>query len=120
MSFGSSPSTFAVTGCPTRRPSHEHYTQAGLWAYDLAAIIEELELERAVLVGWSYGAFVICDYIRAYGQDWLGALDFVGGAVKLGEAAFGTLIGPGFLDHFADATSDDCRPAPPALAPAPR
>ena len=26
---------------------------------------------------------------------------------KLGEAAFGTLIGPGFLDHFVDATSDD-------------
>jgi len=32
---------------------------------------------------------------------------FVAGAVRLGETAFGTLIGPGFLDHFADATSDD-------------
>ena len=85
----------------------EHYTQAGLWANDLAAIIEKLELERPVLVGWSYGPFVICDYIRAYGQDCLGALDFVAGAVRLGEAAFGTLIGPGFLDHFADATADD-------------
>ena len=78
-----------------------------MWAYDLAAIVEELELERAVLVGWSYGAFVICDYLRAYGQDRIGAIEFVGGAVKLGEAAFGPLIGPGFLDHFADATSDD-------------
>jgi len=29
------------------------------------------------------------------------------GAVKLGEPAFGTLIGPGFLDHFAGATADD-------------
>ncbi len=85
----------------------EHYTHAGLWGDDLAAIIDELRLERPVLVGWSYGAFVICDYIRAYGQDRVGALDFVGGAVKLGEAAFGTLIGPGFLDHFADATADD-------------
>jgi non-heme chloroperoxidase len=74
---------------------------------DLAAIIDELELERPVLVGWSYGAFVICDYIRAYGQDRIGAIDFVDGAVKLGEEAFGTLIGPGFLDHFADATADD-------------
>jgi non-heme chloroperoxidase len=84
-----------------------HYTHAGLWAYDLAAIIEELELARPVLVGWSYGAFVICDYIRAYGQDRIGAIDFVGGAVKLGEAAFGTLIGPGFLEHFANAISED-------------
>jgi pimeloyl-ACP methyl ester carboxylesterase len=35
------------------------------------------------------------------------AINFVEGVVKLGEAAFGTLIGPGFLDHFADATADD-------------
>jgi non-heme chloroperoxidase len=88
-------------------PQSQHYTHAGLWAYDLAAIIEELSLERPVLVGWSYGAFVICDYIRAYGQDRIGAIDFVAGAVKLGEAAFGTLLGPGFLDHFASATSED-------------
>jgi non-heme chloroperoxidase len=29
------------------------------------------------------------------------------GGVKLGASAFGTLIGPGFLDHFADVTADD-------------
>jgi pimeloyl-ACP methyl ester carboxylesterase len=85
----------------------QHYTHAGLWAYDVGAIIHELELERPVLVGWSYGAFVICDYIRAYGQDRIGAINFVAGAVKLGEPAFGTVIGPGFLNHFADATADD-------------
>jgi non-heme chloroperoxidase len=88
-------------------PEQAHYTDAGLWADDLAAIIEELHLDRPVLVGWSYGGFVICDYIRAHGQDRIGAIDFVAAAVKLGPAAFGTLIGPGFLDHFADLTSDD-------------
>ena len=88
-------------------PGPEHYTDDRLWADDLAAIIDRLGLERAVLVGWSYGAFVICDYIRAYGQDRVAAINFVEGAVKLGEAAFGTLIGPGFLDHFVDLTSDD-------------
>ena len=45
--------------------------------------------------------------LRAYGAEGIGAVEFVEGAVKLGEAAFGTLIGPGFLDHFADATADD-------------
>jgi pimeloyl-ACP methyl ester carboxylesterase len=30
-----------------------------------------------------------------------------GDATKLGPAAFGTMIGPGFLDHFADFTADD-------------
>jgi non-heme chloroperoxidase len=84
-----------------------HYTDGNLWAADVAAIIEELHLDRPVLVGWSYGAFVICDYVRAYGQDRIAAIDFVEGAVKLGETAFGTLIGPGFLDHFVGATADD-------------
>jgi non-heme chloroperoxidase len=88
-------------------PGPEPYTDDALWADDLAAVIDRLDVERAVLVGWSYGAFVICDYIRAYGQDRVAAINFVEGVVKLGEAAFGTLIGPGFLDHFADATADD-------------
>ena len=85
----------------------EHYTDGELWADDVAAIIDELRLDRPVLVGWSYGGFVICDYVRAYGQDRIAAINFVEGAVKLGEAAFGTLIGPGFLDHFVGATADD-------------
>jgi len=88
-------------------PGPEHYTDDRLWADDLAAIIDRLGLQRAVLVGWSYGAFAICDYIRVYGQDRVAAINFVEGVVKLGEAAFGTLIGPGFLDHFVDATADD-------------
>jgi non-heme chloroperoxidase len=84
-----------------------HYTDANLWAADVAAIIEELGLGRPVLVGWSYGGFIISDYVRAYGQDRIAAINFAEGAVKLGEAAFGTLIGPGFLDHFVAATAAD-------------
>jgi non-heme chloroperoxidase len=85
----------------------EHYTDAQLWADDLAAIIDQLGLDRPVLVGWSYGGFVICDYLRAHGQDRIAAIDFAGAVVTLGQAAFGTLIGPGFLDHFPDLTAED-------------
>jgi non-heme chloroperoxidase len=85
----------------------EHYTNARLWADDVAAIIDQLRLDRPVLVGWSYGGFVICDYLRAHGQDRIAAIDFAGAVITLGGAAFGTLIGPGFLDHFPDATADD-------------
>jgi non-heme chloroperoxidase len=66
-----------------------------------------LRVDRPVLVGWSYGGFITCDYVRAYGQDRIAAIDFAGGAVALGPAAFGTMIGPGFLNHFGDATADD-------------
>ena len=85
----------------------EHYGDGRLWADDVAAILDALSIDRAVLVGWSYGVFVIADYVRAYGQDRIAAIGLVEAAVKLGEAAFGTLIGPGFLDHFVGATSDD-------------
>jgi non-heme chloroperoxidase len=85
----------------------EQYGAAALWADDVAAIIDELDLDRTVFVGWSYGAFVICDYVRARGQDRVAAINFVEGTVRLSESAFGTLIGPGFLDHFVDATADD-------------
>jgi pimeloyl-ACP methyl ester carboxylesterase len=85
----------------------EHYTDAKLWADDVAAIIEQLRLDRPVLVGWSYGPFVILDYVRAYGQEKITAINFVAGAVKLVEAAFGTLIGPGFIDHFAGLAEED-------------
>jgi pimeloyl-ACP methyl ester carboxylesterase len=105
---------FRIVACDLRGhgmseapPGPEPYTDATLWADDVAAIIEQLHLDRPVLVGWSYGAFVICDYVRVHGQERIGAIDFAAGAVKLGETAFGTLIGPGFLDHFADATADD-------------
>jgi non-heme chloroperoxidase len=85
----------------------DRYTDPRLWADDVAAIVAALRLDRPVLVGWSYGAFVICDYLRVHGQDRVAAINFVEGAVKLGEQAFGTLIGPGFLDHFVGATVDD-------------
>ena len=85
----------------------EHYTDGQLWADDVAAIIDELDLVQPVLVGWSDGPFVICDYVRAHGQNRICAINFVEGAVKLGPAAFGTLIGPGFLDNFAGMTADD-------------
>jgi non-heme chloroperoxidase len=85
----------------------EHYTDGAVWADDIAAIVDVLRLEQPVLVGWSYGAFVICDYVRRHGQDRIGAIQFVEGAFKLGPAAFGTLIGPGFLDHFAEMTAED-------------
>jgi non-heme chloroperoxidase len=85
----------------------EHYTDSQLWADDIAAIVEQLNLKHPVLVGWSYGGFVVCDYIRAYGQDAIAGINFVGAAVRLDSAAFGVLIGPGFLDHVPGATASD-------------
>lgn len=75
------------------------YTDGDNWADDIAAVIGGLMLDGVTLVGWSYGGFVICDFVRKYGQERIAGINLVDAAVMLGERAFGTVIGPGFLDH---------------------
>ncbi|MFW6031721.1 MAG: alpha/beta fold hydrolase [Myxococcota bacterium] len=84
-----------------------NYSDYRLWADDVAAIINALELDQPTLVGWSYGAYVINDYIRVYGQSSVRGVTYVGGGVTFDEAAFGTLLGPGFLNHVPGATDPD-------------
>jgi non-heme chloroperoxidase len=83
------------------------YADGRLWADDLDAILDFLGLASVVVVGWSYGPFVICDYVRRHGSGRIAGIVSVGGATRLGPAAFGTFIGPGFLDNFADLVADD-------------
>jgi non-heme chloroperoxidase len=85
----------------------ENYTTPQAWADDIAAIVDRLGLSPLVLVGWSYAGFIICDYIRAFGEDAVAGINFASAAVTLDTSAFGTLIGPGFLDHVPGATADD-------------
>jgi non-heme chloroperoxidase len=83
----------------------EHYRDARLWAEDLAAVIEQLGLDRPVLVGWSYGGFVVTDYLRAYGEEGIAGLNLVGAAVMLTPGF--DHIGPGFLENAGDSASPD-------------
>jgi len=83
----------------------EHYTDARLWADDLAAVISALDLQRPVLVGWSYGGFIISDYVRAYGEGSIAGINYVAGALMLNENLDN--IGPGFLDHVEGAATVD-------------
>ena len=64
----------------------EHYRDPQLWADDVAAVIDGSGLDRPVVVAWSYGGFVVTDYVRAHGERAIAGIDLVGGAVML-EAA---------------------------------
>ena len=83
------------------------YQDTRLWADDLRAVIDTLELGPLVLVGWSYGSFVIGDYLRAYGAQGIAGINLVGAGVRFGEQALGTYIGTGFTEPFARAVSRD-------------
>jgi len=63
----------------------EGYADPRLWADDVRAVIKALDLDHPLLCGWSYGPLVILDYLRHYGEDDIGAINFVGGITKLGS-----------------------------------
>jgi pimeloyl-ACP methyl ester carboxylesterase len=83
------------------------YTTGALWADDVAATIASLGLSAPLLVGWSYGGFIIGDYLRKYGEGSLSGINLVAPAVTIGPSWFGDFIGPGFLDHAPGACSED-------------
>ena len=94
-------------GMSEKPEAEEAYTETRIWADDVAAVISTLGLKRPFIHAWSYGGLVVCDYIRHHGESHIGGINFVGAATTLNADAFGTLIGPGFFEPFADATSDD-------------
>jgi pimeloyl-ACP methyl ester carboxylesterase len=72
----------------------EGYGDSKLWADDVNAVIQGLDLKHPILSGWSYGPLVILDYIRHYGEDAIGGINFVGGISKLGSEAAMSVLTP--------------------------
>jgi non-heme chloroperoxidase len=79
------------------------YVDPRLWADDLAAVIDQIDLDRPVIVAWSYGGFIATDYVRAYGEEEISAINLVGAAVTLRPPDFDD-IGPGFLENAPEAS----------------
>jgi pimeloyl-ACP methyl ester carboxylesterase len=69
------------------------YGDPKLWADDIRAVMDTLELDDPVLSGWSYGGIVISDYVSCYGEDAIAATNWVGAVSRLGEP----LVAAGFL-----------------------
>jgi non-heme chloroperoxidase len=54
-----------------------YYRESRRWAQELHCVLEGMHLKRPVLVGWSYGGRVICDYLLSYGDGSLAGINFV-------------------------------------------
>jgi len=89
------------------------YGDSKLWADDVNAVIRTLELDQAVLCGWSYGPLVMLDYLRHYGEDAIGGLNFIGGITRLGSDKALSVITPEFLSlvpaFFSEKTEESVR-----------
>lgn len=83
------------------------YADGALWADDVRNVINALKLDRPIIVAWSYGGFVISDYLRCYGDAGIAGINFVGAAVVAGKPWFGSHIGADFLKYAPLAFNED-------------
>lgn len=89
------------------------YDNTSNWAEDIHSVITELRLETPVLVAWSYGGLVACDYLRLYGDAAISGINFVSAETTLGtkwEDMYSTpqrnVINDGFICESAEANID--------------
>lgn len=66
-------------GLSGKPESEDEYTSE-LWADDIQAVIDALNLSDPILVGWSFGAGLILDYILHNGQDQIGGIGLIASA----------------------------------------
>lgn len=87
----------------------ESYSDSRLWADDVRAVIQALNLDQPILCGWSYGPLVILDYIRHYGEDDIRAVNFIGGVTKLGSDEAASVLTAEFLSLLPKFFSTDAQ-----------
>ncbi|MFU1783296.1 alpha/beta fold hydrolase [Haloarcula japonica] len=86
---------------------HDAYADSDLWARDLDAVFAELDVDDAVLVGWSYGGLAVLDYLDAFGTDRVAGLNLVGGVSEIGTEAGNARLGQAYLDLMEGFVSTD-------------
>jgi pimeloyl-ACP methyl ester carboxylesterase len=94
-------------GMSDKPPAPDHYNQAALWADDLKAVLTTLSLRKPLLVGWSYGGYIINDYLAQYGAGAIGGLNYVCAGVVLGGANTAEMLGRDFINTVPHLCSDN-------------
>ncbi|MBL8628298.1 MAG: alpha/beta hydrolase [Rhodospirillaceae bacterium] len=61
----------------------EDYKDSKIWADDVAAVMDATGIQKAVVVGWSYGGFVLANYVEHYGTGRILGLNLAGSAAGL-------------------------------------
>ncbi|WP_405863773.1 alpha/beta fold hydrolase [Streptomyces sp. NBC_00005] len=83
------------------------YLDERVWADDVAAVIDELRLDRPVLGGWSYGGLVALDYIAVHGDSALSGLLTVDASLLAGVPGAERMFGPDFVALLPGLTDED-------------
>ena len=80
-------------GASEKPKNRSSYQNSKLWADDINAIIESLQLSEVTLVGHSYGSIIIGDYLKHYGESSISYIQLVGGLIGLNTSQTNPFIG---------------------------
>ena len=94
-------------GLSEKPTASEQYTEATLWADDIQAVLTTLSLRQPVLVGWSYGGYLINDYLAQYGEGAIGGINYVCAGVVMGGKTAATMLGRDFISTVPGVCSDN-------------
>ncbi|MFC7449348.1 alpha/beta fold hydrolase [Rhodococcus daqingensis] len=92
------------------------YDDPKVWASDVEAVLAAERIESgAVLLGWSYGGLVICDYLAELGEAAVDAIVLVGAITSIGPGQKGGRVGSAMRAAIPGAMSEDPRESIRAL-----
>jgi non-heme chloroperoxidase len=64
------------------------YRDSKLWADDIIAVMDATGVSKAVLVGWSFGGFVVANVVEHYGTNRIAGINLVGSAGGMVQPMF--------------------------------
>ncbi|MBA8962587.1 alpha/beta fold hydrolase [Rhodococcus opacus] len=92
------------------------YADSAIWAGDVDAVLTaEGVTSGAVLLGWSYGGLVICDYLASHGTSAVEGVVLVGAITSIGRGEAGGKVGAAMRAAIPGAMSEEPREAIRAL-----
>ena len=92
------------------------YDDSAIWAGDVDAVLTaEGVTSGAVLLGWSYGGLVICDYLASNGTSAVDGVVLVGAITSIGRGEAGGKVGAAMRAAIPGAMSEEPREAIRAL-----
>lgn len=94
-------------GMSEKPTAPEYYNQATLWADDIQAVLTALSLRKPILVGWSYGGYVINDYLAQYGDGAVDGINYVCAGVVMGREKATNMLGSDFINTVPGLCSDN-------------
>lgn len=63
--------------------AQDAYSRREIWADDIAAVLKALDVEKPVIVGWSFGGYVALNYLRQCGSNCAAGLVLTGSVAGL-------------------------------------